>query len=70
MERDPVESSAVATIGYDYRTRTLQVEFPSGRVYEYYHVPARVYRDFMESSSKGEFLNHHIVPDYECKRIR
>lgn len=33
MVRTPVASSALASVGYDPSTQTLEVEFRSGRVY-------------------------------------
>ncbi|MDF9430017.1 KTSC domain-containing protein [Cupriavidus gilardii] len=70
MHLDPVESSVVAAIGYDYRGRKLFVEFVSGNLYRYDAVPAGVYRDFMEARSKGEYLNEFILGAYEYEQIR
>lgn len=70
MQLDPVKSSVVAAIGYDYRGRKLFVEYVSGNLYRYEDVPAGVYRDFMDARSKGEYLNDYILGQYEYEQIR
>ena len=39
MQRYSVASSNVAAVGYDPATETLEVEFLSGSIYQYYNVP-------------------------------
>ena len=39
MDRNQVASSNIRSIGYDMQTQTLEVEFLSGWVYQYYGVP-------------------------------
>jgi hypothetical protein len=39
MERHSVTSSNVKSIGYDASSSTLEVEFNSGGIYQYYSVP-------------------------------
>ena len=39
MSREPVNSSAVAAIGYQAAEKTLEIEFVSGEVYRYFKVP-------------------------------
>ncbi|KAB0597172.1 KTSC domain-containing protein [Cupriavidus gilardii] len=70
MHLDPVESSVVAAIGYDYRKRVLGIEFVSGKLYHYLDVPASVYRDFMDADSKGGYFNDYILGAYEYEPIR
>jgi hypothetical protein len=48
MERDPVTSSSLASVGYDARYGMLEVEFNNGEVYQYGNVPEYVYEDFNE----------------------
>jgi hypothetical protein len=69
MERELVASSAVVSIGYDLKTETLEVEFKSGGIYQYYNVPDQVYRTFMASDSKGTFLHVNIKNAYSCSRV-
>lgn len=55
MLRESVASSAISSVGYDPESETLEVEFSSGAVYEYYGVPRKVYRSLMSAPSKGQF---------------
>jgi len=63
-------SSVVAAIRYDVTTSTLRVIYVSGSVYDYKQVPEKIYRDMRTASSKGEFLNNHIKPNYEFEKIK
>jgi hypothetical protein len=62
-------SSVVAAIRYDAATSTLRVIYVSGSVYDYKQVPEKVYKEMRTASSKGEFLNKHIKPNYDFEKI-
>ena len=62
-------SSVVAAIRYDATISTLRVIYVSGSVYDYKQVPEKVYKEMRNASSKGEFLNKHIKPNYELEKI-
>jgi len=68
MDRDSVVSSNVRSIGYDPQTSTLEVEFHSGGIYQYYGVPENLYQQLMAASSKGQFLNTYIKNQYPFSR--
>jgi len=63
-------SSVVAAIKYDADTSTLRVVYVSGSVYDYKKVPEEVYTLMKKASSKGEFLNKEIKPNYEFEKIK
>ena len=63
-------SSVVAAIRYDAPTLTLRVIYVSGSIYDYKQVPEKVYKEMRTASSKGEFLNKHIKPNYEFEKIK
>lgn len=69
MQRQAVSSSNLASIGYDASSEILEVEFNSGRVYEYYDVPESEYDALMDASSHGRYFNANIRNDYECSEI-
>ena len=69
MERVPVSSSNIASIGFDPGSQTLEVEFLSGTIYQYFGVPDYVYDSFLNSGSKGSFFNHEIRNVYPPTRI-
>lgn len=70
MERQPVSSSSLASVGYDPGSETLEVEFvATGKVYEYYNVPQFMYERLVEASSIGQFFNADIKNAYPCNPI-
>ncbi|KAF1716824.1 KTSC domain-containing protein [Pseudoxanthomonas yeongjuensis] len=69
MERQSVASSNISSIGYDESSQTLEVEFYSGTVYQYFNVGADLYMQLMQSSSKGQFLNIYIKNAYPFSRV-
>lgn len=69
MERQPVTSSNLASVGYDPDSETLEVEFLSGRVYEYYNVPQFIYDRLLEAPSLGQFFNYEIRDSYACNPL-
>ncbi|HJX28434.1 MAG TPA: KTSC domain-containing protein [Thermoanaerobaculia bacterium] len=68
MRRNPVESSAISSVGYDPRRETLEVEFRSGTIYRFFAVPAEIYKDFLRSSSKGRFFGQRIRGRFDSTR--
>ena len=69
MQRYSVASSNIAAVGYDPATETLEVEFLSGSVYQYYNVPQNMYDQLMKEGSKGRFLNIYIKSAYPYSRV-
>ena len=69
MRRRFVESSSVRTVGYDLRTRTLELEYLSGDVYQYFDVPQPVYAGLMAAPSVGNYVNLRIKPHYEVAEV-
>jgi len=69
MDRVPVSSSNLASVGYDSGSSTLEIEFNGGGVYQYYDVPEHVHTDLMGAGSLGSYLHHNIKPSYRCARI-
>ena len=62
INMNTVESSSIFKVGY--RRRLMQVQFNTGRTYEFRKVPRAVYDQFMKSPSKGEFFNREIKGTY------
>jgi len=69
MERTFVESSTMQAIGYDPDSHVLEIEFKSGRVYQYADVPQGEYEGMMAATSKGRYLNSNIKPRYSCTKL-
>ena len=60
MNVTAVESSTLATIGYDDARDLLQLEFRSRAIYHYFGVPAVVHADLLRAPSKGRYFNQVI----------
>lgn len=69
MEREPVSSTIVTSIGYDERSALLEVEFASGAIYRYFDVPERVYRDLIAAASVGKAMTSEIIGKFQYSRI-
>ncbi len=68
--RKKVESSVIASVGYDKERRDMMVEFKSGEVYMYQGVPPIVYDKFLESESKGSFFNSNVKSIFMSSKMR
>lgn len=68
MDKRIVQSSNVASVGYDEASGTLEVEFVKGHIYQYFGVPQNIFDQFMEAPSKGVFLNTYIKNAYPFSR--
>lgn len=64
MERIPVSSSNIASIGYDHSNQILEVEFNNGRIYHYYSIPRHQYDNLMNAASHGKYLASEIIGTY------
>jgi hypothetical protein len=64
MERKPVDSSMLISVGYDPTEQLLELEFAGGRVYQYLEVPATEHRGLMGAESKGSYFNENIRDCY------
>ena len=69
MNRSPVNSSNITSIGYEAQTATLEVEFTSGDVYQYFNVPEHLYQQFLNATSHGQFLNDNIRYSYRYQKV-
>lgn len=69
MNRTPVSSSSVASVGYDAHTMTLEVEFTSGSVYQYFDVPESEHQALVSASSVGGYLNRIIKTSYRYAQV-
>jgi hypothetical protein len=69
MKRTPVDSSMMASIGYEATRRILEIEFQTGHVYQYLDVPAAVHRALLATSSMGRFFHANIDGVYRHAQV-
>lgn len=60
MERIPVSSSNLASVGYDPCCAVLEVEFNHGGVYQYSGVPEEIFQGLMSAGSHGTFFSQFV----------
>lgn len=69
MDRVPVSSSNVESIGYDEATSTLEIEFKNGATYQYFDVPLHVFSELQNAGSVGAYLASNIKGHYRYSRV-
>lgn len=69
MDREQVDSSQIASIGYDIESKTLEIEFKSGGVYDYHDVPQHVYMGIMSAGSHGKYFYAEIKGKYGFEKV-
>ena len=62
-------SSVIRRFTYEPKSRSLDIEFVSGRLYRYAPVPAEVAEAFRAAFSKGRFFNARIRDAYPCLEL-
>ncbi len=70
MDRTRVRSSNISSIGYAEDSRTLEVEFNTGTIYQYSRVPESVYNALMGARSHGSYFNENIRDNYSTRQVR
>lgn len=68
MDREPVVSSNIASIGYSEEDSRLQIEFHNGGVYDYFDVPADVHQQVMVAESTGRAFHQLIKGSFEYEK--
>ncbi len=70
MDRDSVDSSMIASIGYDQSSGILEIEFRSnGQIWQYYDVPEATYFDLRAAGSLGRAFNAMIKGQFREARV-
>jgi hypothetical protein len=69
VERQPVKSRILRSVGYNDSTKILEIEFHTGIVYQYLGVPPKVYADLMRSEEIGKYFSEKIRPKFQTKQV-
>jgi len=70
MKTISVDSTTLRTMGYDTNRQLLQIEFQNRSVYQYFEVPAAVYRELVHASSKGSYFNRSIRSHFDYAMVK
>ena len=68
IERQPVSSSNVKSVGYDPAEKTMAVEFKDGSVYHYHDVESDTHEGLMGAKSIGSHLHKNIKGVYKVSK--
>jgi lysyl-tRNA synthetase class 2 len=63
------EGSVIKQFSYEQKTQTLNIEFDSGSVYEYFKVPPSVKDDLDNAPSKGQYFNKFIKGKFKFEQL-
>lgn len=69
MERQPVKSRIMRSVGYDDSTKNLEIEFQTGLVYQYSGVPPKVYSDLINSEAVGKYFSEKVRNRFRTKQV-
>jgi hypothetical protein len=69
MRRYRIDSRAISSVGYDEDSRTLELEFDGGAVYDYSGVPPEEVLALLEAESHGRYFDDHIRGPYPYRRV-
>lgn len=69
MDRTPVDSSSLVSVGYSPEVSTLEIEFHHGASYQYFAVPRHIFDGLLAAASKGTYFNEHIKGLYPFRLL-
>jgi hypothetical protein len=69
VDRVPVSSEALTSVGYEPDTSRLEIEFSSGGVYRYYGVPATIHEELMAAESHGRYFAERIRDRFPYRKL-
>jgi hypothetical protein len=70
MNRVPVSSSNLSSVGYNESKQILEIEFNAGRVYQYFNVPNRIHQELMNAASHGKYFHRNIEDNYRYDQVK
>ncbi len=70
IKRVPVQSTAIASIGYSKRLHALEIEFRNGAIYRYLEVDRAIYQELMGAPSKARYYDEKIRRKYRSLHVR
>lgn len=69
MDRSPVKSSNIKTVGYDPKTKTLEIEFHTGDVHQYAGVSPQSHKKMVSAKSIGGYFQVNIRNFHKSKQV-
>ena len=69
MDRQPLISRALRSVGYSEQSSVLEIEFQNGTVYQFFDVPKAVHESLLAAPPKGRFFDAWIKPRFVFREI-
>ena len=69
VDRQPVKSRILRSVGYNDSAKILEIEFQNGQIYQFSDVPPKVYADLMRSGEIGKYFSEKIRPRFQSKQV-
>ncbi|MEK0448884.1 MAG: hypothetical protein RL088_1152 [Verrucomicrobiota bacterium] len=69
IERVPVDSSNLKSVGFDEKSRVLEIQFHHGGIYRYHDVPAETHAALMKAESKGRYFQTNIRNKFRFEKV-
>ena len=70
IKRHPVQSTALAAVGYSKRLHALEIEFRNGAIYRYLEVDPAIYHELLIAPSKARYYDEKIRGKYRSLHVR
>lgn len=68
IEYQTVNSTNIASVGYDHDTREMTITFKRGGTYTYSSVDESTYQELVAASSPGQYFARQIEGQYNFRR--
>ncbi len=69
MNRVPVSSSQIKSVGYDALHGKMEVQFSTGEIYEYDNVPLSKYEALLDADSVGSLFHSTIKGKHPHRKV-
>lgn len=60
IKRQPVKSTNIKSMGYDEKSRTVEIEFHKGAIWQYSPIMPKAWQEFSNADSKGTYFAQYI----------
>jgi hypothetical protein len=69
MERQPIKSSQIRSVGYDAGKSILEIEFVNNVVYRYFDVLPETHQALLEAQSPGRYFGMQIRGKFKTEKV-
>jgi hypothetical protein len=69
MKRTAIAAQGIAQVGYEDGSEILEIEFTSGRVFQFFNVPQKMFNQLMVTPYKEVYYESNIYERFPYKRI-